>query len=257
MLPWLLTVAIALSCVGSAGADDPQPNSSDPSAVNLPIPEASPIPVPPTSAAELPYSIAFDATVASRYIFQGFDYSGAAVTQPDLVFGYRGWSAVMWANFQPGDSEFNEVDLTLKYGHAFKRLTLAAGYNKLDYPNRVGWNPSQEVLLEAALQAPLSPAYSVHYDFDQGDGAYMQLGLTRGAGPRLTLATNLFYQLHYYAMTGIPSIELKAATNLSLGRLAFTPAVSYFATSDNGDFTGPSRLPRTWLFALNVAQTIR
>src|SRR5437773_5759919 len=113
------------------------------------------------------------------------------------------------------------------------------------------------MLFEAGLETPLSPAYNVHYDSDKGNGAYMQLGLTQSVAPRVTLATNLFYQLHYYEMTGIPSIELKATTNLSLGRLTIAPAVSYFATYDNGDFRGPSRLPRTWLYAVNVAQQIR
>jgi hypothetical protein len=244
----LLAASAFASC--PVWADDPSPGSSEPTAVNLPTdPGTSKIQLPAP-----PYAIGFDATLASRYIFQGFDYSGASVMQPNFVSSYKNWSATMWSNFQPSTSVFNEFDFTLRYGRTIQKLSVAGGYNYLTYPYREGWHPSQEVLLELGLEAPLSPSFNVHYDYDQGDGAYAQLGVSQSIGPRLSVGSNLFYQHHYYEMTGVPSIEFKASAGLSLGAMALTPALSYFATTDNGTFRGESRLPSTWLFALNVAK---
>src|ERR1044071_7620807 len=63
----------------------------------------------------VPIETSFDATLASRYLFQGIDYSdGRSVVQPNLVVTQGTFSAVVWANYQPNLGDVNEVDISLK-----------------------------------------------------------------------------------------------------------------------------------------------
>src|SRR5258706_11264946 len=91
----------------------------------------------------------FDATAASRYLFQGIDYSdGRSVLQPNLVANLGPFSAVCWANYQVDLGDVNEVDLSLKATRSVGPLSVSPGYTVLRYPNRVGWDPSQEVFAD-------------------------------------------------------------------------------------------------------------
>jgi len=196
----------------------------------------------------------FDATVASRYLFQGIDYSdGRSVLQPDLVISHGPYSAVVWGNYQPNLGDVNEVDLSLKVTRSFGRLTASPGYTSLRYPNRVDWSPSQEGFVDLALAAPFSPTLSVHYDFDAGDGAYATFGLSRAVGASLSLASNVFYQHRYYGMTGFPAAELKVSTAFPYGSFLLAPSLSRFVSPANGDFTAAARVPAGWLLSLNFA----
>lgn len=247
------TTCSAMPVLAAGNGPDPDEHT----AVNVPDP-TQPEATRPAPPGELPYSISFDASLCSKYLFQGIDYSGGnPVAQPELVFGYKNFSATGWFNFQPDLSEWNEVDLTVKYSREVRKLTVGGGYNYLAYPHREGWSPSQELLLELSADVPLHPAFNVHYDFDSGDGAYAQLGVSQTVAPRLSLGTNLYYQSHYYAMTGVPSVEFKASSALSAGTFTLTPALSYFFTRDNGDFRDEALPVHTWLFAVNFAQQVR
>jgi hypothetical protein len=198
-----------------------------------------------------------DVTFASKYLFQGFDYSdGRSVLQPEVVLGLGALSATVWANHQPDLGDFNEVDVTIKYATHWRKLSIAPGYLNLSYPNRIGWSPSQEITLDLGLTAPLSPTLSLHYDFDAGTGIYSTLGLTQPVWNPLTLGMNLYYQNGYYDMTGVPSMELKASAALAAGGVTVTPAISRFVTWEKGRFEGGSTLPSTWLFAINVSRAI-
>ena len=74
-----------------------------------------------------PVQASFDATVASKYLFQGFDYSdGKAVVQPNLVVSHGSFSAVAWSNFQSNLGDVNEVDLSLKYTTSYNRLSVSS-----------------------------------------------------------------------------------------------------------------------------------
>lgn len=195
-----------------------------------------------------------DGTVASRYLFQGIDYSdGRSVLQPNVVVSHGAFAAVLWANYQPNLGDVNEIDASLKITKAFGRLTVSPGYTYLRYPNRVDWAPSQELYADLSVVSPLSPTLSVHQDIDAGDGTYATLGVSQTVAASFTLASNLFYQHHYYEMTGVPAVELKAGTSFPYGGMTLAPAVSYMATSHNGDFRGGAHIPAGWLVAVNVS----
>jgi len=202
-----------------------------------------------------PVSASGDMTVASRYLFQGFDYSdGQAVVQPNASLVFRHVTANVWGNYQVNLQEFNEFDFSLKIDQTLGKLSASAGYVNLQYPNRPTWEPSQEFSLDLGLETPLSPTLSVHYDFDKGKGTYTTLGLSHSVGSSVSLATNVFYQGHYYEMTGFPATEFKGSWEHSLGAYTFTPSLSYFATWANGDFKDGADIPSNWLLALNVAR---
>ena len=200
-------------------------------------------------------SFSADMTAASRYLFQGFDYSeGRAVVQPNVALQVGSLTANVWGNYHVDRGELDEVDVSLKVDRSFGKLSITTGYMNLQYPNRVDWAPSQEVFLDLGLEAPLSPTLSVHYDFDEGSGTYSTLGLAHSIGTSLSFATNVFYLGRYYDQTGFSAAEIKASWERSIGAYTFTPAVSYFATWSNGDFTDDQAVPSNWLFAINVGR---
>jgi hypothetical protein len=198
--------------------------------------------------------LSYDATLASNYIFQGFDYSyGRSVVQPNATATWRGFSANAWGNLQAGSLALNEVDLSIKYAHEAGKLSAAAGYLNLRYPNR-DWEPSQEFFVDVAYTAPLNPSLSVHYDFGAGDGAYTTLGLRHELPNQLSFGTNLYVQSHYYGMTGLCSAEFKLSASHSLGTATLTQSASYFRTWENGDFRDDGAIPSKWLVAINVSR---
>jgi len=246
----ILGAVVGSIVMGSMALAQPAPSGSTEPQAPAPsgAPEESDGPTSPVSASG-------DLTVASRYLFQGLDYSdGRAVLQPNASLVFSRITANVWSNYQLDLQEFNEFDFSLKVGQTFGKLSASAGYVNLQYPNRPTWEPSQELTLDLGLETTLSPTISVHYDFDKGRGTYTTLGLSHPVGSSVSLATNLFYQGHYFDVTGFPAAEIKGSWGHSLGAYRFTPAVSYFATWANGDFKDGGEIPSNWLFAFNVAR---
>lgn len=203
-------------------------------------------------------SLAWDATFASKYLFQGIDYSGGKpVIQPELALGVQGFSVTLWMNYDVDTNVSNEYDLYFQYGWEIGRLAVSPGYAHYRYPNREGWDPSNEVLVDLSYDARLNPSVSFHYDYDAGAGSYTTLGLSHefpAPVATFSLATNLFYQSSYYELTGIPAWELTASTEYSLPLARVGLAVSRFQTWENGDFAGDAAVPASWLLFFNVAQ---
>lgn len=226
-------------------ATQPQPGSKEPEGLE---------PEPPSSL-----SIGWDITLASKYLFQGIDYSdGKPVVQPEATLTVKDLSAILWFNHDLHTTDSNEFDLYLQYSREVQALSLTAGYAHYNYPHREGWTPSQEVFIDISSSVPLNPSLSTHYDFDAGKGTYFTLGISHeielslGA---LSLGTNLFYQNNYYEATGFPSMEFNGGLGYSIRSFTITPSISYFLTWDNGDFQKDSAVPDTWLFSINVAQS--
>lgn len=202
-------------------------------------------------------SLTWQFAVASKYLFQGVDYSqGEPVVQPEFALSVRNFSATLWVNhdLQLGDS--NEFDFLLSYTRELPGVSLTMGYAHNDYPHR-GWSPSQEVFCEAGLPAAFEPTLAINYDYDQGKGAYATLGTNRQvqSGPLpVTFGASVYYQHEYYGSTGFPAAEFQLSTDLRQGAVLFSPAISRTLTWDNGDFTDTGAVPASWLFSLNVSQ---
>lgn len=212
-----------------------------------------------SGVATSPIQVSWALTFASKYLFLGVDLSdGNAVLQPELNVGVRNFSFTFWANHDLEVQKPNELDFVFAYAREMGRFTVSPGYAYYSYPNRNAWDPSQEVLLDISCSAPLSPSLRVNHDFDAGDGTYYTLGLSQGleslALP-LSLGANVFYQNHYYEQTGFTAAEFNVSAGYVAGPIEFSPSISYFATWENNDFAGSSRVPDTWHFAINVAQS--
>jgi len=205
------------------------------------------------------FSAGWDVTIASKYLFQGIDYSdGKPVIQPEAILTVKGFSAILWFNHDLHSSKSNEFDLYLQYDIERENLTLTSGYAHYNYPHRGGWEPSQEVFMNISYSAPLNPSLSIHYDFDAGKGSYYTFNINRDTASmigELSLGMNLFYQSNYYESTGFPSVEFNISTEYPVRSFTISPSVSYFITWDNADFSGDSSVPDTWLFSLNIGQS--
>jgi len=201
-------------------------------------------------------NMAWSLDFVSRYCFQGFDYSdGQPVLQPTLSLGYGGASGTLWFNHDLDLRRSDEFDWSIQYEESVGRLSVAGGYMYVRYPHRDGWAPSQEFYSDLSAELPLSPSLSIHRDFDAGKGWYLTAGASHpliAAPLPLTLDSRLFYERHYYSMSGIPSAELRLGTEVRLGRMTVSPGVSRFQTWENGDFRGAAALDPAWVFSLSL-----
>jgi hypothetical protein len=209
------------------------------------------------TVSRLEISGSWGGTLASQYLFQGVDLSdGNPVVQPELLVSVNNLSAGLWFNHDLSAERSDEFDFYLQHDWQIRNVSLGTGYAYFRYPHR-GWDPSQEFYFDVGVDAPLSPSLSVHYDFDAGNGSYSTLSIGRGIENPvvpLSVGANLFYQRNYYEATGFPALELTTGTEHSFGAVTVSPAVSYIATWENGDFTEDAAVPSKWLFALNVTQ---
>lgn len=121
------------------------------------------------------------ADVMSNYVWRGQKLSNALVIQPAVNITYGVFGAGIWGNYDSdrveatsgsdsGHGEFNEFDLTLTYARTVGDFTVGGGYIYYAFD---GANDTQEVYLSGAYNGMLSPAVTVYYDYDEGDGAFI------------------------------------------------------------------------------------
>ncbi|HYV51033.1 MAG TPA: TorF family putative porin [Dongiaceae bacterium] len=255
----LLVLAVTPLLVAPTGAATLPADSTTQVTQNVPTDAVSDAPRPVTDAEEdggaRALSGSANLTFASRYLFQGLDYSnGKPVLQPDMSLGYKNFTAAVWSNFDLDWQQFNEFDFTFSWSADYRILSVETGYVNLVYPNREDWDPSQEWFLDASLEAPLSPSMSWHYDFDAGTGSYLTLGLSEPILKNMTVGANLFYQDHYYGMSGIPALELNAGYSLPVQYLTCSASLSRMVTWSNGDFRDGAGPEDAWLFSFAVSR---
>jgi hypothetical protein len=209
-----------------------------------------------THAGSLPLEFSWSNTFASQYLFQGYDLSGRhGVAQPEVSLSYGGLAAGIWCNHDIVTSRTNEYDYSVGFSRPLgQRLSLGLSYMFAEYPNR-DWPATQEAILDAEVDAFLSPSLSLHYDFDEGDGLYATLSLSRdiGIGGRdLTAGLCLHHQRRYFGMTGIPSIQWDLTTTIGCAGLDLVPGITRIQAFENGDFDGDLSVPDTWLVSLSI-----
>ena len=206
---------------------------------------------PRDSVAEAP--LAWSAIYASRYSFQGLDYSeGRPVLQPQVSGSRQGITLTAWGNVDQTRHQLNEIDLGLQGEWSLKRLSAGLGYARLWYPHR-DWEATHEVFSELTLKAPLEPSLSVHWDVAAGLGRYWALGVNRTIpwrGGSVGLASRLYIHYHYYGLTGIPALETGLSATTSWGSISFQPTLSRLWTWGNGDFRGDQAVRGGWVAGL-------
>jgi len=226
----VLLMCIAMTGAGSAWAG---PNDSD-SASNGP-------------------SISWSVTYASRYSFQGLDYSeGRPVLQPEISAGIHGLSLALWGNLDQTRRHLDELDVTLQHEYALGSASGAIGYAYLEYPNR-DWDPTHELVADLTLGGPLEPSISVHWDVDAGRGRYLTFGLDREipwGAVALGLGSKLYVQDHYYGLSGIPAVETSVSATVPWRGLSLQSTLSRLSAWPNGDFRDDEALKGSWVLSL-------
>ena len=124
----------------------------------------------------------FQADLASRYIWRGFDLNPykKPVFQSSITyeFGNSGLSLNLWMSFSFANKELNETDLTLAYTKELSdQFLLEAGlihYGWYFAPNfRFTDDTSHEIYTRVGMpESMLQPAITIFFDFTNGDGFY-------------------------------------------------------------------------------------
>lgn len=226
----------------------------------LPVPGSSPENRPTaeaTSESSSKIAASWSLTYATRYLFQGFDYSyGKPVLEPELGIAAGSIGAKLWFNHDLDQSVSNEYDLSVYKDWTAGSTSLTTGYTYLTYPHR-DWDPTQELYLDISRTGFLNPSLSVHYDFDAGQGTYWTLGASHAferSAATFTFGTSLFYVNRYYDLTGIPAIQWSAAAERSFHRLTVSSSLSRYVAWENGDLRGPDANRSAWVFTIGVGQ---
>lgn len=211
---------------------------------------------PPDSLGAHEAPLAWSATYASRYRFQGLDYSqGRPVLQPQVSGRLRGITLALWGNLDQDRRELNEADASLQGDRDFGSLSGALGYTYLRYPHR-DWEPTHEVFADLALAGPLQPALSVHWDVAAGRGRYWTLGFSHDIprrGATVGLAAKLYAHEHYYGMTGIPALETSVSVMASWAGILFQPSLARLSTWENGHFRDDQTVSAGWVLSFTCS----
>jgi len=249
----LFLMATLLWAVAVSATPTTTPNPADtPGTIETPPAEA-----PPEQPASL-FSLSGSMAFATRYLFQGIDYSNSKpVLEPEVDLGAGPIKTKLWVNHDLDLHVSNEFDFSVYHEWSAKKFSLATGYTYLWYPNRDGWSPSQELYADVSREGVLNPSLSIHYDFDAGMGSYSTFGLSHGFERPIgtvSLGVNLFYQDHYYGLTGFPSSEWNLHLERSFKHTTLTPSVSRFVTWANGDFRDENAVRSAWVFSFQIAR---
>ena len=184
-----------------------------------------------------------DLTLASRYIWRGFDciVDDRPSLQPSITFEF-GKSGVWfnaWSAFALADTDFVELDLVVGYDRGLSKdwmLSAGAGYFTFpslpNYPDENSATP--EVYAGVTLTSfPLSPNLTFYYDFNMGDGLYATFSLSRGfliKGKLVSSTVLAGYTRQYRGIgvdPGFSDICLGVSTDFGWKDLTFSPSINY------------------------------
>ncbi|KPL00255.1 MAG: hypothetical protein AMJ91_04930 [candidate division Zixibacteria bacterium SM23_73_3] len=181
-----------------------------------------------------------DATLVSRYIWRGFDTitDDRPAIQPSITFAF-GKSGVwlnLWSAFALADTDFVELDLIAGYDKVFsKEMTFSVGVGYFTFPSMSHYpdknSTSPEIYAGASSSwFPLSPALTLYYDFNLGDGLYATLSLNQSfqiKGKVLCSTFVIGYTTQYEVDPGFSDICLGISMDFPLKRITLTPSINY------------------------------
>jgi len=194
----------------------------------------------------------------SHYISRGFELSkDSIVIQPSMTIAYKGFSANVWGNldtdpyFGPDDANnWNETDMTLKYGWEMEPVIFSVGYTYYAYDAS---DDTQEVFVTGTLKTFLKPTLSITRDIDHSTAWYVSLGISHSVPVKDDITLDLAASAGYLSADdassySIPSEPDDAYSALHDGvvSMGFTipvakyitvnPKISYtFALSDDAE----------------------
>jgi hypothetical protein len=199
-------------------------------------------------------SISADITVASKYVWRGLVLTDDRVLQPSLTVDYKSLSLNVWGNTDLTDvngtpGETNELDYTLSYSFAVKKVNLTLGAIQYTFPH-TDFEPTAEIYGSAGLDMLLSPTVSIYYDIDEVNGLYGTFGVShsvplgevvKGISPSLDLSGSIGYGSSnynegYFGVHSSGLVDLLMTATLSVPideHLSVGPFVSFSQVLDS------------------------
>ncbi|MCX7804467.1 MAG: hypothetical protein N3A38_04670 [Planctomycetota bacterium] len=135
----------------------------------------------PQAQARKPLSASVEASFLTKYVRRGIVVSPEYVAQPSAFLSYRGLSASVWANMDLTDEncaerEITEIDYTLEYSGAWKKLNYSLGVTHYTRPD-IGAHTDEPATTEAhaaiGLDVMANPRLKVFQDINQVKGTYV------------------------------------------------------------------------------------
>ena len=125
----------------------------------------------PSGFAEVETSSTASVDVMSSYVWRGIQIHEDVAIQPSVGITYGGFGANMWADFDTDEdvSEAIETDLTLNYVFSVGKFGFDLGYI---YYMLDGFNDTQEFYASVGYDVLLSPAVTLYWDVEEGDGGF-------------------------------------------------------------------------------------
>ncbi len=204
--------------------------------------------IAPAASAEVEKSASADASVMSNYVWRGQKLSDDWVVQPSVTFGYGGFSANLWANYDGDVKELTETDLTLSYAFGFDKVGFEVGYI---YYALDSIPDTQELYASVGVDVVLQPSLTLYYDIEEGNGGFLVLSI----GHSFALAQDISLDLGASAgvnldnkimgagedgneFSGLYNGELSASLTIPLNEaISITPMVAFsFPLSDDAEF---------------------
>lgn len=252
-LGWLLCGALLPLEAGADPADTGVAEAELPPATQVVTAPTSRVLAPPSPAG---LEFGWSAKYASRYTFQGFDYSeGRPVFQPSVSASLHGFTGGLWGNLNQPRGEVDEYDATLQREFQSGPVSGSRGYAYLRYPHRE-WAPTHETTFELSIETPLAPSLSPHWGLDAGAGRYWTFALghqfERSTG-HFGLCARLHAQEHYYGMTGIPALETGVSYARTWSGVVFEPSLARQWTWANGGFRDELGIEPGWVASLSIS----
>jgi hypothetical protein len=185
-------------------------------------------------------AVAAGLDVLSKYVWRGFTLMDDWVAQPTVTLSNKSLALSIWASYDLGD-ELTELDYTLSHGFKAGVLELEAGFVYYTFPNvEEGDDTSQELYVSATRPGQLPVNFAAYYDYDAGDGLYLEVGTEapvsreREAG---TVSAALGYNRHQWREnTGFSHALISYTHDLPMGRATISPLLAFSAALDGDDF---------------------
>jgi uncharacterized protein (TIGR02001 family) len=181
----------------------------------------------------------------SNYVWRGQTLSDGIVAQPTAGLSWKGLGVNIWANYDEELESVTETDFTLNYAGNYEKLSYDVG---VIYYGLESIKDTTELYLGLSYDVILAPYATLYYDFDEGDGAFLVLGIghsfpvTEGIG--IDLGADVTVNLDNAIMgldengetfSGFYNADLTAGTSIPFaGAWSFDVLLAYsFALTDD------------------------
>ena len=183
-------------------------------------------------------AVEYQVDLSSRYIWRGFDLNpqNKPVLQPSVTFAFgdSGFSVNLWSSFSFVAKELDELDVTLSYDFQLSK-DIAMTVGLIHY----GWyfvdgfnfkdNTTQEFYVTLGFsRLPLAPEVTLYYDFGNGDGLYIELGVGHSVPLSEELSLELSASLGYNDQlwigdSGLSDLNFGASVPFKIGKVIISP----------------------------------